>query len=171
MPSSEPVQVQAPTCTPERFAELEATVERGLEAYIQTGQALAEIRDTRAYLLAGYTSFNTYLEGRWSWSRRTAFNLLKAAAVAEDRALVQPQRKVIQGGSNGTNDTCLSRRAPGRGRVHHSQSERVVLLVGCPHLQHRFGISGLATDHARRDCQRVAAVWSTTKSLQLASVW
>src|SRR5437763_15472939 len=80
----------APDCTRERFAELEATVERGLEAYIQTGLALAEIRDTRAYLLAGYASFNAYLESRWSWSRRTAFNLLRAAAVAEDLALVQP---------------------------------------------------------------------------------
>src|SRR5918912_2582062 len=80
----------APTCSPERFAELEATIERGIDAYIQTGQELAEIRDTRAYLLAGYPSFNAYLEGRWSWSRRTAFNVLRAAAVAQDLALVQP---------------------------------------------------------------------------------
>src|ERR687883_55362 len=92
MPSSEPVQAQAATCTPERFPELEATVERGLEAYIQTGQALAEIRDTRAYLLAGYSSFNTYLEGRWSWSRRTAFNLLAAWEVTHE--LVQTSAPV-----------------------------------------------------------------------------
>lgn len=78
------------TCTLERLGELEATVAHGLEAYIQTGSALAEIRDTRAYLLVGYSSFNAYLEGRWAWSRRTAFNLLTAAAVAQDLALVQP---------------------------------------------------------------------------------
>jgi len=42
------VEVSLPTCTPERFAALEATSERGIAADIQTGQALAEIRDTRA---------------------------------------------------------------------------------------------------------------------------
>ncbi len=71
-------------CTAERFAELEATIERGLEAYIQTGQALAEIRDTRAYLLAGYPSFNAYLEGRWEMSRRQAYRILAAKAIADD---------------------------------------------------------------------------------------
>src|SRR2546427_2409057 len=71
-------------CTAERFAELEATIERGLEAYVQTGQALAEIRDTRAYLLADYPSFNAYLEGRWEMSRRQAFNLLSATAVVHE---------------------------------------------------------------------------------------
>jgi len=78
------VEVSMPTCTPERFAALEATIERGIAAYIQTGQALAEIRDTRAYLLAGYPSFNAYLEGRWDMSRRQAFNLLAATAVVDE---------------------------------------------------------------------------------------
>jgi hypothetical protein len=71
-------------CTSGRLTELEATIERGLEAYIQTGQALAEIRDTHAYLLAGYPSFNAYLEGRWDMSRRQAFNLLAASSAVHE---------------------------------------------------------------------------------------
>jgi site-specific DNA-methyltransferase (adenine-specific) len=81
-PGDDLAAVGLSACSPERLAELEATIERGIDAYIQTGQALAEIRDTRAYLLAGYPSFNAYLEGRWSWSRRQAFDLLAASAVA-----------------------------------------------------------------------------------------
>jgi site-specific DNA-methyltransferase (adenine-specific) len=77
------LEVSTPPCTPERFAELEATVERGIDAYIHTGQALAEIRDTRAYLLAGYPSFNAYLDGRWEMGRRHAFKLVAASAVAD----------------------------------------------------------------------------------------
>ena len=62
-PDDEIAAAGPPACSRERFAELEATVEQGLETSIQTGQALAEIRGTRAYLLAGYPSFNAYLEG------------------------------------------------------------------------------------------------------------
>jgi hypothetical protein len=73
----------APSCSPERFVELEATVERGLEAYIETGQVLAEIRDTRAYVMARYASFKVaYLEGRWHMSRRHAFDVLAAITAA-----------------------------------------------------------------------------------------
>jgi hypothetical protein len=46
---------------------------------VQTSQALAEIRDTQAYLLAGHPSFNSYLEGRWDMSCRKAFHLLAAS--------------------------------------------------------------------------------------------
>src|SRR5256885_9259529 len=54
--------------------------------YRQDRRATSEAatRDTRAYLLAGYASFNAYLEGRWEMSRRQAFRILAATAVVHE---------------------------------------------------------------------------------------
>jgi hypothetical protein len=65
----------------ERLAELEATIELGLDAFVRTGQALEEIRTRRLYLLT-HVSFEAYLRERWNLSHPRGFALCNAAQVA-----------------------------------------------------------------------------------------
>jgi len=56
------------------LANLERVIERGLETFIEVGEALTRIRDERLYREAGYSSFETYCQQRWkhrrSWADR-----------------------------------------------------------------------------------------------------
>ena len=47
----------------ERLAQCEATIRRGLHTFVEVGQALAEIRDSRLYR-ATHETFATYLDDR-----------------------------------------------------------------------------------------------------------
>jgi hypothetical protein len=64
----------------ERLAQLEEVVERGLQTFIEVGQALREIRDSRLYRQT-HTTFGEYLVERWSFSKPHATRLIQAAQV------------------------------------------------------------------------------------------
>jgi uncharacterized membrane protein len=62
---------------------LEATVQRGLRAFWEIGQALRVLRDKRLYR-QNYETFEEYCINRWEMSRRSAYYLIDAAAVYEN---------------------------------------------------------------------------------------
>ena len=65
------------------LGSLEATVERGLRAFWEIGQALRQIRDKRLYR-QDYPTFEEYCITRWEMSRRSAYQLINAAIVVEN---------------------------------------------------------------------------------------
>jgi hypothetical protein len=60
---------------------LEQTIERGLATFIEVGQALAEIRESRLYR-AGFDTFEDYCRERWGMERAHAYRQIEAAQVA-----------------------------------------------------------------------------------------
>lgn len=64
------------------LSELEIIIERGLNTFVEVGQALLEIRAGRLYHEAGYTSFDDYCRERWGFSRIHAHRQIEAAQVA-----------------------------------------------------------------------------------------
>ena len=64
----------------DRLAVLEAVVDRGVQAFIEVGNALAEIRDSRLYRQA-HARFEDYLRQRWDMSRSRGYQLIDAAGV------------------------------------------------------------------------------------------
>lgn len=66
-----------------RLDELEAIVERGLETFIEVGNALLEIRLCKMYRPA-HKTFEDYCRKRWGMSRQRAHQLMDASAVAKN---------------------------------------------------------------------------------------
>lgn len=74
-------------CLADGGAELarhERVIERGLRDFAGVGRALLAIRDERLYREAGYETFEAYCQERWGIERRRAYQLMEAAAVAEN---------------------------------------------------------------------------------------
>ena len=67
----------------ERLQVLEITIERGLQTFVEVGEALAEIRDSRLYRL-NYGTFEDYCQDKWGMSRIHAFRMIEASKVAEN---------------------------------------------------------------------------------------
>lgn len=63
-----------------RLGDLEAVVARGQDVFVEVGNALAEIRDSKLYR-AQYATFDDYCRMRWNFSRQRAYQLITAAAV------------------------------------------------------------------------------------------
>src|ERR1019366_10011075 len=63
-----------------RLDELEAVIEAGLPHFFAVGRALTEIRDSKLYL-ERHTTFDTYVQDRWQFSRQYAYSAIGAAAV------------------------------------------------------------------------------------------
>jgi hypothetical protein len=61
-----------------RLSELETTIERGLKTFVEVGNALAEIRDSRLYR-ESYATFEDYCRERWGMSKRHAVSCIAAA--------------------------------------------------------------------------------------------
>lgn len=66
-----------------RLIELERTIERGLQTFVEVGTALMEIRDSRLYR-DSHTTFEDYCRERWGFSRSRAHRLIEAAEVTSD---------------------------------------------------------------------------------------
>lgn len=64
-----------------RLEQLESVIERGLATFVEVGEALAEIRDSRLYL-ESHGSFEDYCRQRWGLGRSRAYQLIDAAAVS-----------------------------------------------------------------------------------------
>jgi hypothetical protein len=67
--------------TPRTLSELEGVIERGLQTFIEVGQALLEIRERRLYK-ADFATFEQYCRERWGWSKTHANRQIEAAGVA-----------------------------------------------------------------------------------------
>jgi DNA-binding XRE family transcriptional regulator len=67
------------------LAQHEAVIERGLQSFVEVGEALAAIRDQRLYR-ATYRNFDAYLQARWPelGQRNYAGKLIRAARVARE---------------------------------------------------------------------------------------
>lgn len=63
-----------------RFAECETIIERGLQTFIEVGQALAEIRDQQHYL-DEFDTFEVYCKTRWNFTPSRASRLITASEV------------------------------------------------------------------------------------------
>jgi hypothetical protein len=64
-----------------RLRELETIIENGINEFVRTGRALAEIRDTHLYRY-GYDTFEDYADHRWGLSRSRAYQLMDYAEVS-----------------------------------------------------------------------------------------
>lgn len=65
-----------------RLSELEATIERGLATFVEVGQALLEIRDSRLYR-DSHGTFEDYCRERWGFNRQRASQLIQASEVSK----------------------------------------------------------------------------------------
>lgn len=63
------------------LASCEQRIERGLKTFIDVGQALAEIRDSRLYK-GTHATFEDYCQQRWGFSRQRAQQFTAAAELA-----------------------------------------------------------------------------------------
>jgi hypothetical protein len=66
-----------------RLTANEAIIERGKNAFIEVGNALAEIRDQRLYR-ADFKSFAEYVDVKWGLGRSRAYQLIDASAVMKN---------------------------------------------------------------------------------------
>jgi hypothetical protein len=62
------------------LAELERVIEKGMQTFIEVGNALLEIRESQLYR-ASYPTFEAYCRERWGWSRIHAHRHIDAARV------------------------------------------------------------------------------------------
>jgi hypothetical protein len=65
------------------LAECEATIERGFETFVEVGNALLTIRESKLYRLT-HDTFDAYCRERWGWSRVHAHRLIDASCVVND---------------------------------------------------------------------------------------
>lgn len=81
-----------------RLGDLESTIERGQQTFIEVGLALAEIRDSELYK-ESFSTFEDYCKERWGWERAHAYRLIGASeAIAQmspvgDTPQVQNERQ------------------------------------------------------------------------------
>lgn len=69
------------TIEPTRLARLEAVIEKGMRTFVEVGEALQEIRDSRLYRET-HGTFEDYCRERWGFSRIHAFRLVQASQVS-----------------------------------------------------------------------------------------
>ena len=65
-----------------RLCELERTIQKGKDTFVEVGTALEEIRDARLYRPA--QTFEQYCKDRWGFSRMRAHQLIESAKAVDD---------------------------------------------------------------------------------------
>jgi hypothetical protein len=65
-----------------RLVELEQTIKAGLDTFVEVGQALLEIRDSKLYRIA-HTSFEDYCRSKWGMKKQSAYQLISGAQVTQ----------------------------------------------------------------------------------------
>ena len=65
-----------------REAELRDVVDRGQTTFVDVGLAVAEIRDSKLYLLQ-YDTFEEYCEKNWGWTRQRLYQIMDAGQIHE----------------------------------------------------------------------------------------
>lgn len=66
-----------------KLAQCEAVIRRGLNAFVEVGDALATVRDEKLYQ-EQYETFESYCREQWGLERRHAYRLMDAAQVIEN---------------------------------------------------------------------------------------
>lgn len=66
-----------------RFAQLEDKIKHGLKTFIEVGEALAEIKQTKLYLLT-HETFENYLKDRWNICRSRGYQIIEGAEAARE---------------------------------------------------------------------------------------
>jgi hypothetical protein len=66
----------------DRLGDLEEVIERGLTTFVEVGNAIREIRDSKLYR-ESHGTFEDYCRERWGWSKRHANRQVEAANTAE----------------------------------------------------------------------------------------
>lgn len=64
----------------QKLQQLESTIERGLQAFWEAGNALREIRDQKLYRQT-HSNFEAYCSERWNISKTRAYELISASKV------------------------------------------------------------------------------------------
>jgi phage N-6-adenine-methyltransferase len=72
----------------DRLTALEQTIERGLQTFVEVGNALLEIRDSRLYKQFG--TFEDYCRERWGMQRNYANKMIAAAEVVGNLGTIVP---------------------------------------------------------------------------------
>ena len=75
-----------------RLVQLERTIEAGMTTFVEVGQALMEIRDSRLYRIE-YKTFEAYCQEKWGMDRRQANRLIGSADVAENLGPMGPKNE------------------------------------------------------------------------------
>lgn len=65
-----------------RLSELEDKIERGLQTFVEVGDALSEIRDDRLYR-ESHSTFEDYCRERWGFNRQRASQLIQNSTVSK----------------------------------------------------------------------------------------
>lgn len=69
----------------QRHKRNEETISKGLKTFVEVGNALAEIRDSKSYKeVAGYDTFEAYCKDKWEMKRSNAYHLIDASKVVEN---------------------------------------------------------------------------------------
>ena len=66
-----------------KLEEYETVIERGLNTFVDVGNALAQIRDGKLYRQT-HSTFEEYCQQRWNLERRQAYRLMDAASVVSN---------------------------------------------------------------------------------------
>lgn len=69
---------------PRTLADNEAVIKRGLIQVWEVASALADIREQKQYLEAGFKTFEDYCETRWNFSKVYAHHLMEGVGVVEN---------------------------------------------------------------------------------------
>lgn len=65
-----------------QLEKCEAVIQSGMQTFIEVGNALCEIRDSRLY--KSYGTFEDYCRDKWGMTRQYANNLVRSSEVAEN---------------------------------------------------------------------------------------
>ena len=79
----------------ERLTELETVIERGLQTFVEVGNALMEIRDGRLYR-AEHDTFENYCRERWGMGRNYVNKLIAASGVVLNLGTIVPKDELPQ---------------------------------------------------------------------------
>ena len=66
-----------------RLIALEHVITKGLSNFIEVGEALLEIRDSRLYRIE-HGTFEEYCKGKWGITKQSAYQLISGAAVSKN---------------------------------------------------------------------------------------
>jgi len=80
----EPVPAHFLTCREsQRLVALESVIKSGLQTFVEVGEALMEIRDSRLYRIE-HGTFEAYCLEKWDLKQSRAYQLMDAAKVSEN---------------------------------------------------------------------------------------
>ena len=67
----------------QKLERCELVIQQGLQTFIEVGEALTIIRDSRLYR-ANYSTFEDYCSERWGMTRQTAYKMMQATDVVKN---------------------------------------------------------------------------------------